>query len=165
MADFDFEAKIEEYGRGPETLDKAFSEMPREAWSFKPAPDEWSVHEIMVHMADSEGNGVARLYKLIAEPGSQLMPYDEAAWAKALGYENQNAEDALQIFRLLRRRTHEILKAMPEATRANSVVHPEWDRPYTVKDWLEIYVNHVPEHLEQAQRVIEAWKKQGKSSK
>src|SRR5260221_3441186 len=97
--------KIEEYGRGSDLLTAALAEIPREAWDFKPAPGEWSVHEIIVHMKDSESMGVIRLHKLIAEPGSTLMPYEEAKWADALDYQNQNAEDGLEIFKLTRRMT------------------------------------------------------------
>jgi hypothetical protein len=64
---------IEAYGRGFDLITVALTEIPREMWGFKPNPDQWSVHEILVHMKDGEANGVLRLHKLIAEPGSTLM--------------------------------------------------------------------------------------------
>ena len=60
--------KIEQYGHGFDLLITALAEVPREAWSYRPASDEWSVHEIIVHMADSESMSALRARKLIAEP-------------------------------------------------------------------------------------------------
>ncbi|WP_345319967.1 hypothetical protein [Candidatus Villigracilis proximus] len=35
------------------------------------------VHEIIIHIADSETNAAARARKLIVEPGGMLMGYDQ----------------------------------------------------------------------------------------
>ena len=105
--------KIEEYGRGFKLFAAALAEIPRQAWEFKPAPNEWSVHEVIIHMADSESMGAMRARKLIAEPGSTLMPYDDAGWAVNLNYAKQNLEDALQTFRLARQTTYNVLKMVP----------------------------------------------------
>jgi len=152
--------KIEEYGRGFDLLTAALAEVPKEAWEFKPTADEWSIHEIVVHMKDSESVGVIRLHKLIAEPGSTLMPYAESKWSEALNYQNQDVEDALQILKLTRRATYRLLKTLPDQVFMHSVVHPEWDHPYTVENWLDIYRLHVPEHIEQLQKTYQAWKEQ-----
>jgi len=155
-------AKIEEYGRGFDLFTAALAELPREAWEFKPAPAEWSVHEIVLHMADSESIGAHRIRKLIAEPGSTLMPYDEAIWAQALNYRNQNADDALQSFRLTRQMTHHLLKTLPDEVFTHSVIHPVFDEPYTFEQWLNIYTDHVPEHVGQLKYNHRAWKERNK---
>ncbi len=71
-------AKVEQYGRGYELLSEALMQLPREAWEYKPSPQDWSVPEIVVHMADSESMAALRVRKLIVEPGSTLMAYEEA---------------------------------------------------------------------------------------
>ena len=38
----------------------ALTQFPREMRQWKPAPDQWSIHEVIVHLADSEANGYAR---------------------------------------------------------------------------------------------------------
>ena len=160
--DWDKRTKIiEEYGRGFDLITEALKEIPREAWAFKPAPDQWSVHEILVHMKDGELNGVVRLHKLIAEPGSTLATYDQQIWSSELDYQNQDVDDALQLFRLLQRTTYRLLKSLPNQAWVHSVVHPEQDEPYTMDMWLEIYTEHVPEHCEQLRGVYRAWKDAG----
>jgi hypothetical protein len=31
-------------------------DFPKEMWQWKPAPDKWSIHEVIMHIADSEAN-------------------------------------------------------------------------------------------------------------
>ena len=156
---------IEEYGRGYELLTAALAEVPRQAWEFKPAPQEWSVHELIVHMRDSEYMGVIRLHKLVAEPGSSIMTYQEDIWSQALHYTTQDEEDSLQIFKLMRRTTYRLLKSLPDQVFSNyvifqEVVHPEYGDSYNIEKWLKIYTDHIPEHAGQLKQIYHAWKEQ-----
>ena len=150
--------KIEQYGRGFDLLTAALTEVPREAWTFKPSPAEWSVHEIIVHMADSESMAALRVRKLIVEPDSMLMAYEEARWADALNYLGQSADDALQVIKMARQTTYNLIKTLPEDVFANSVTHPEYSEPYTFDKWLNIYSRHIPDHVEQLKRSYQTWK-------
>jgi len=161
---------IEQYGRGFELLGAAVSEVAPEARKFKPAPDEWSIDEILVHMADSELMGVTRLYKLIAEPGSTLMAYDSGIWAKEMSYQNQDVEEALQMFQVARRRTYHLLRSLTDEVFSHSAIHPENVHPeygagYRLEKWLKIYIFHVPEHVEQLKKVYQLWESQGGGAK
>jgi hypothetical protein len=161
MQRVEIDQKIEEYGRGFELLQAALANIPREAWDERPVPDEWSIHEIIVHMADSESMSALRARKLIVEPGSTLMGYEEARWADALAYREQDAEAALEIIRLARRSTYALLRRQPDDVFTHSVIHPEYpDAPYTFAQWLDIYARHIPDHIEQIQRAYQAWKRE-----
>ena len=151
--------KIEDYGRGYDHLLEALADIPREAWAYKPSAQDWSVHEILVHMGDSESMAALRLRKLIVEPGTRLMGYDEAKWADALEYQKQDAEDALQIIKLARQTSYRLLKTLPEEAFAHVVEHPEYSEPYTFDKWLNIYARHIPDHVEQMRQAYAAWKK------
>lgn len=150
--------KIELYGRGYDLLIEALKEIPREMWQFKPAPAEWSVHEVLVHLADSESNAALRARKLIAEPGGSLMGYDQDRWAVMLDYHDQSDEDALEIVRLVRKTTYALLKKQPDSVFEHSVNHPEYDEPYTFAQWLDIYSAHIPGHIEQIQNNYRIWR-------
>ncbi len=152
------EKKIEEYGRGSEILVSALEAVPRESWEYKPSPTDWSVKEIIVHLGDSESMAALRVRKLIVEPGSTLMAYDEAGWAGALHYQKQDAEDSLQIIKYARQSTYRLLKTLHEDAFRHAVVHPEYDEPYTFEQWLTIYASHIPNHVEQLKRSYAAWK-------
>jgi hypothetical protein len=151
--------KIELYGRGFDLLKAALAEVPAEAMKFKPEPKEWSVHEIIIHIADSESNAALRARKLIVEPGSMLVGYDQDKWAIELKYHEQNLEDALETTRLVRKTTYELLKKQPEEVFAHAVIHPERTEPFTFERWLQIYSGHIPGHIEQIRNNVVLWKK------
>jgi hypothetical protein len=150
--------KIELYGRGYDLLKAALADIPRAAWLFKPEPKEWSVHEVLIHLADSESNAALRARKLIVEPGGMLMGYDQDKWATELSYHDQSYEDALEIVRLVRKTTYELLRKQPEAVFEHAVKHPEYEEPYTFEQWLNIYSAHIPGHIEQIQNNYRLWR-------
>lgn len=141
--------KIELYGRGFELLMETLNSIPREYWKFKPAPTEWSIHEIILHLADSESNAALRARKLIVEPGGTLMGYDQDAWATRLDYHSLDLDDALEYVRLARKTTYALLKKEPESTFDHFVRHPEYEEPYTFEKFLNIYSVHIPGHIDQ----------------
>jgi len=150
--------KIELYGRGFSLLKAALAEVPTEAMKFKPEPKEWSVHEVLIHLADSESNAALRARKLIVEPGGTLMGYDQDKWAVELDYHDQSTEDALETLRLARKTTYELLKKQPDEVFSHSVKHPQYDEPYTFEKWLNIYSAHIPGHIEQIRNNHKIWK-------
>ena len=151
--------KIEQYGQGFELLTAALDYVPRKAWEFKPSSTEWSVHEIIVHIGDSESMAALRLRKLIVEPGSLLMGYEEAKWADALDYQKQDPEDSLQVIKYARQTSYRLLKTLSDEVFTHSVTHPERSEPYTLEMWLNIYSKHIPDHIAQIKNSSEAWKR------
>ena len=152
--------KIELYGRGFDLLTATLAEVPKEAWQFKPEPKEWSVHEIIIHLADSESNAALRARKLAVEPGGTLMGYDQDVWANELNYHDQNYEDALQFVKYARLTTYNWIKTLPDEVFTHTVKHPEYEDPYTFEMWLEIYSSHIPGHIEQIKNNVKLWRDQ-----
>ena len=154
----DRDEKIELYGNGFGMLVEVLKDIPREIWQFKPEPNEWSIHEVIIHLADSESNAALRARMLIVEPGGTLMGYDQDKWATDLNYHEQDIEDALEVTRLARKTTYELLKKQPDEVFEHSVIHPEYpDTPYTFEQWLEIYANHIPDHINQIKTAFQIW--------
>jgi hypothetical protein len=152
--------KIELYGRGFDMLVEVLKDIPREMWNFKPTPTEWSIHEVILHLADSESNAALRARMLIVEPGGTLMAYDQDAWAVTLRYQEQDLEDALEVVRLARKTTYEILKKQPDEVFEHIVMHPEYKEPYTFDNWINIYSAHIPGHIEQINTNVKLWEQQ-----
>ncbi len=149
--------RIESYGRAHAQLVNALTMFPREMWQFKPAPDRWSIHEIIVHLADSEANSFIRCRRLIAEPGQSVMAYDQDIWSRTLRYHEQSPEEALELFRLLRSMSYKLIRGLPESAWKHTVEHPELGS-LSFERWLEIYEQHVSGHVEQMRKNYEAWK-------
>ena len=87
-----------------------------------------------------------------------LMGYDQDQWAVALNYHEQDLQDALDIVRLVRKTTYELLRRQPDDVFEHSVRHPEYEEPYTFEQWLEIYSAHIPGHIEQIKNNHKLWR-------
>ena len=88
-----------------------------------------------------------------------MTAYGENGWARALGYAEQDADEALELFRLLRGRTYQLIRSLPGAVWANTIMHPE-NGAMTLDDWLDVYARHVSDHVAQMQTVYAAWRAQ-----
>jgi uncharacterized damage-inducible protein DinB len=150
---------VESYGAAYQRLIDALERFPREMWQYRPAPDQWSIHEIIVHIADSEANSYIRCRRLLAEPGSTVLGYDQDDWARALDYHAQSVEEALELFKSLRRLSYLLIKAAPESAWSHTVEHSE-NGTVTMDDWLDTYERHIPEHIEQMQANYDHWANQ-----
>ena len=148
--------RIAGYASAYETLMTGLNQFPREMWGFKDEHGCWSIHEHLIHIADSEANSYIRCRRLIAEPGESLMAYDENGWASALGYAGRSVDDALELFRLLRQQTHALINGLPESVWSNTCYHPE-NGDMTLDDWLDVYAVHIPEHLQYMRENYETW--------
>lgn len=151
-------AKIESYGIAYSLVAEALKEFPREMWQYKPAPDRWSIHEIIIHLADSEANSYCRFRKIIAEPGGLIVGYEQDNWANVLDYHAQNTDEALDLFRLLRKMTFELIKTLPEISWKNYAIHTEHGKLH-LTEMLDIYERHIPGHIDQMRKVFEHWRK------
>ncbi len=150
---------LEVYGTGADAFAAALAEFPREMWTYKPSLAEWSIHEQIVHVADSEANSYIRARRFIAEPASTVMGYDQDRWAIALDYHRQDADAALALFQGLRRATYAVIRHLPASTWANTIVHSE-NGVMSMDDWLQVYADHPHAHIRQMREVAERWRKQ-----
>ena len=148
---------ISSYRQAYSLLVDAIQKYPKEMWQWRPAPDKWSIHEVLIHIADSEANSYIRCRRFLAEPGSGVYGYDENKWARALQYHDQSVEDALLLFKLLRQSSYDLIKDLPEEVwKTATVLHSE-SGSMSFEHWLKIYEDHIPVHIRQMERVYQAW--------
>ena len=152
------QSALERYGNGFQMLAETLNGIPREAWGFKPGPKEWSIHEIIIHLADSEAIAAQQARLMVAEPGGTVMAYDPDAWAVNLKYERMDADEALELLLLTRSFTARWLKTLPESAFALSVAYPGDAEPYDLDTLLRIYSGHIPDHIKQIKNNFLLWK-------
>jgi hypothetical protein len=114
----------------------------------------WTARQVIHHVADSEAQSYARLRRLIAEPGTQIQGYDEAGWGEdeTLGYKVLPIAQSLVVFKAVRESSLEIIKRLNPDQLNNSGTHSE-SGEYTLKTWLETYINHPLEHAAQIRSI------------
>ncbi len=120
-----------------------------------PGEGEWSIHEVLIHLADSESIGFWRLRKTLAEQEPRLDVYDEAAWARNLLYLQQDHKLALQLFSDLRASSAALLQLIPEEAWEHTAIHAERGK-LTVYDLFITYLEHGENHLQQIARIKQA---------
>jgi hypothetical protein len=148
---------IRQYAEGPAKLRQALAKVPPEAMKWRPGPGKWSVHEVIVHCADSEANAHMRVRYLLAEKDPRIMGYDQDEWAKALNYHELPLEPAMATIEAVRANTVPLLQGLSEAAWQRTGHHSE-HLTYGMEKWLETYSSHLDVHCRQIERNIEAWK-------
>jgi len=141
---------IAQYAAGPARL-KA------EAMTWRPAPGEWSAHEIVCHCADSETNSYARIRVLLTEKNPVIQGYDQDRWAKTLDYHRHPLEPAIATVDGVRANTAALIRRLPDDAWAREGRHAESGR-YTAEDWLTIYAEHLEGHARQIEKNVALWR-------
>jgi len=148
---------LERFRRGGELLAMSTTGAAGSELDFKPAPDKWSVRQIVCHLSDSEAVAVMRIRQIAAEDNPTLQAFNGELWADHLDYQRRKISQALETFRKLRTENHELLKAMPEEIFSRTGNHTESGR-LTLLDLIKGNAEHVEEHVQQIQRTRAAYR-------
>ncbi len=148
---------IRRYAEGPALLAEALAAVPEAALQWRPAPGKWSVHEVIVHCADSEANAHMRIRYLVGEPNPVIQGYDEAHWAREMDYHAHPLDLALATVVAVRANTVPLLRRLSAADWAKRGRHTETGE-YGAEDWLRSYAEHLEVHTRQIKRNLEAWR-------
>jgi uncharacterized damage-inducible protein DinB len=116
----------------------------------RPAPDKWSIREIVAHLADCETVFSFRLRQTLAEDHPIIQPFDQGRWAER--YKAYSFEDALRSFEAARKWNLDLLSGVTEGDRHRPVTHPERG---TMTFWtiVETMGGHDNNHLLQIERL------------
>jgi hypothetical protein len=137
----------EQYRRGYEAVAEALLKLDPQELDARPAPNKWSVREIIHHLADSEMIAAARLRYLLGQDRPTIHGYDQDEFARRLYYDRPH-EVSLELFRLVRESTSEILDRLTPAEWIREGTHTEVG-PYGVEGWLKTYAGHAHKHATQ----------------
>jgi DinB superfamily len=147
---------VESFGRAPVLLSNALRQLPKKMWLYKPSARRWSIHEVIVHLADSEASSYVRCRHLIAEPGVAVPDFDPEKWAGRLGYFHQSTREALEVMRRLRRMTYNLIANLPESVWLHALQHPQGGE-ISLEKWIERQERHIPHHIDQIKQNYEIW--------
>jgi len=150
------EALIVEYEKGAVLLCTAWENVPEDAEKWRPAPDKWSAHEVVIHCADCETYAATRLRLLVAEAEPLIVGYSQDAWAKVFNYHAQCTDRALRTVDAVRSQALPVLRSLTEADWAKEGRHTE-SGLYNVCDWLKSYGPHLTNHAQQISRNLTAF--------
>ena len=125
----------------------------REELSRKPAPDRWSVGEILAHLADCEIVMAWRLRTILASNGATLQPFDQDRWATVFKYDQLAASDSLDLFEANRRGNITLLRSLDPGLFDNFGMHQERGRE-SVTHLIRLNAGHDLNHLRQVEGLL-----------
>jgi hypothetical protein len=137
----------------PARISKLLRRVPRKRLSTRPAPDRWSVTEILSHLADAEMAVGFRLRMILGSNGVALQAYDQDAWAKVSEYRTKDPRLALAAFQSLRQWNVALLKKIPKQMWDNFGMHAERGKE-TVVRMSEMMAGHDINHLRQIEEIV-----------
>jgi len=148
---------IRRYAEGPDLIAAALADTPAEALQWRPGPGKWSVHEVIVHCADSEVNSHGRIRYVLGEDNPTIVGYAEARWAERMDYHAHPIDLAMATVVAVRANTVPLLHRITEEQWARTATHTETGA-YGAEIWLQAYAEHLEIHDRQIRRNIAAWK-------
>ena len=131
----------------------------------RPAPDKWSVAEIVAHLADAELAIAWRLRQVLTNNAIPIQPYDQDLWAKTFNYARRDPRQSLANFRTLREANITLLKSVPRKLWENYGVHAERGNE-SVNHVVKMVAGHDLNHLRQVETILKnSREKSGKEKK
>jgi hypothetical protein len=128
----------------------------------RPAPDKWSVTEILAHLADVEIVLGWRVRSILGAPGTPIQAFDQDAWVEAGHYAKRNPRKSLQHFETLREMNLALYDSLaPEQWECHGM-HAERGKE-TVAHILRLMAGHDINHLRQIEQILASNSKRKKS--
>ena len=81
-------------------LRQAVAGLSPEELTARPGPGDWSILELVIHLADSDSIAIDRMKRILIEDNPPLLYADETAYVRLLASHEQSLEDALTLFEL-----------------------------------------------------------------
>ncbi|HEV8182619.1 MAG TPA: DinB family protein [Candidatus Angelobacter sp.] len=119
----------------------------------RPAPDKWSVAEIVAHLADAELAISWRIRQVLSNNAVPIQAYDQDVWAKTFDYARRDPRQSLANFRTLREANVTLLKSVPRKLWDNYGIHEERGNE-SVSHVVRMVAGHDLNHLQQIQRIL-----------
>jgi hypothetical protein len=119
----------------------------------RPAPEKWSIAEIVAHIADAELVGGYRVRAILGAPGTPIMAFDQDMWVIALHYEKRNLAKAVEQYRALREANLALYKTLTPEQWKQYGVHNERG-PETVETIARTFAGHDLNHFQQIEQIV-----------
>lgn len=142
-------------------LKKAIRGLTPKQLRWKPAPEKWSIAEIVAHLADAEIVASWRLRSVIGENGVTIQPFNQDVWTSVFEYNKRDVGLSLETFRILRANNLALLKAIPREAWDNYGMHLERGKE-TVAHLTRMFAGHDTNHALQVEAIAAQLKKRRK---
>jgi hypothetical protein len=134
-------------------IERLVKDAPASRLRKRPAPDKWSVVEIVAHLADTEIVVAWRVRSILGAPGTPIQAFDQDAWVAAGHYASRDPRKCLEQFRALREANLALLKSLTPEQWKHHGMHAERGEE-TIEHIVRLMAGHDLNHLEQIERML-----------
>lgn len=145
--------KLQAIESGPSLIAAAVASIGDATLRRKPAPDKWSILEILGHLADIEVVYGYRLRQMLADREPAIAPIEQDDWARNLGYLEASPAELLTAYQAARAANLRLLRRLTPADLEKGAFHPERGRKVTVGELIGMMAGHDPNHLGEIERL------------
>ncbi|MHB8500876.1 MAG: DinB family protein [Candidatus Acidiferrales bacterium] len=139
----------------PILLETMLRDLPEELMRWKPAPERWSIAEVLGHLADLEAVYADRTRRIVTEDIPMLEKYDAARTVVIGDYARGSASENLAFFTRTRRSTVILLRSIPADAGEREAMHSELGN-ITLHQMLSEWASHDLGHLRQIAELYRA---------
>jgi len=137
----------------PRTLGQLIDGAAESELRLRPSPAKWSVTEILAHLAEDELTSTWRYRQMLEYESPELAGFDQDLWAGLGDYAAWKAQEALDMFRLLREANLRMFARLTPAQWQRGGVHAERGK-MTVQGLCRHMAAHDLNHIEQVQQIL-----------
>jgi len=134
-------------------LERLIKGVPRSKLRKRPAPEKWSVVEILAHLADSEIVIGWRMRQILGAPGTAIQAFDQDSWVTAGHYEKRDPRKSVEQFRVLREANLALLKSLAPEQWKHHGMHAERGQE-TIEHIVSMLAGHDLNHTTQIERIL-----------
>lgn len=145
-------------------IEKLLKGVPASKLRKRPAPEKWSVAEIVTHLADTEIVSGFRMRMILGAPGTPIAAFDQDAWVTAGHYDKRDARKSLEHFRAIREANLALLKTLTPEQWKHHGMHAERGQE-TIEHIVRMFAGHDINHTKQIERIVRPPKDRLKTSR
>jgi hypothetical protein len=119
----------------------------------RPAPEKWSVSEIVAHLADGEIVGGFRMRLILGAPGTPIVAYDQDKWVTSGHYDKRDPRKSVEQFRVLREGNLALLRSLIPEQWKHYGMHSERGRE-SIEHIVRMFAGHDINHLRQIEKIL-----------
>jgi hypothetical protein len=135
-------------------LERLIRGVPASRLRKRPAPEKWSVGEILAHLAETEIVTGWRMRQILGAPGTPIQAFDQDSWAAAGHYEKRDARKSAEQFRVLREANLALLKLLAPQQWKHHGMHSERGVE-TIEHIVRMMAGHDLNHTKQVEQILE----------
>src|SRR5580658_3833676 len=138
----------------PKALERLIRGVAAARLTKRPAPDKWSVGEILAHLAEAEITTSYRMRSALGESGIPILAFDQDKWAAAGRYSERQPKHSLATFRALREENLRLLRSLKPAEWRRYGMHQERGRE-TIERMARMFAGHDLNHIRQIESILD----------